>query len=182
MRKQILLISEDYIKTYTSTTDNVAGDFITPSILIAQDLELEPTIGTELYNKIIDLVDNDTISNDENSHYKTLLDDYIQPMVCHYTITHLLQNTSVKMTNFGVMKSEDEKMYNIDRNEVQSVKDYYTHIGDFYKLKLQNYLISNYSLFPELSTNDKVDEIKANLTSAASSNVWLGGLRGKIIK
>lgn len=181
MNRDILLVSEDYIKTYTPVTENLDGDYITSAVFLVQDMELETTIGTSLTNKIYELVDSGEISNTENKPYKALLDGYIQPMVANYTIVHLIQNTAIKMTNFGVMKSEDEKMVNVSKEEVKQAQDYYTHIGDYYKKNLQNYLITNSATYPELNENNTVDKIKKNLYSAASSNIWLGGERGKII-
>ena len=44
---------------------------------------------------------------------------------------------------------------------------------------LQNWLLKNKSYFPELLKSD-ISELSANVHSAASCNVFLGGARGKV--
>ena len=48
----VLLISEDYIKSTTNISDNLANDYLLPSIKLAQDVDLESTIGTQLLKKL----------------------------------------------------------------------------------------------------------------------------------
>ena len=66
----ILLISEDLLKSETIVNDNINSQSITPSILIAKEIGLQQVIGTKLYKKILTLVDEDTINNDVNVNYK----------------------------------------------------------------------------------------------------------------
>ena len=66
----ILLISEDLLKSETIVNDNINSQSITPSILIAQEIGLQQVIGTKLYKKILSLVDGDTINDVVNADYK----------------------------------------------------------------------------------------------------------------
>ena len=62
----VLLISEDLIKSITNISDNISGDYLFPSIKLAQDIELQETIGTYLLQYIQELIANNNISNVEN--------------------------------------------------------------------------------------------------------------------
>ena len=62
----VLLISESYIKSVTNVSDNIAGDYLLPAIKLAQDVDLESTIGTQLLEQIQQLIYNNDISNQEN--------------------------------------------------------------------------------------------------------------------
>ena len=177
----VLLISEDYIKSTTNISDNIAGDYLLPAIKLAQDIDLESTIGTQLLEKIQKLVYDNDISNQENSNYKLLLDNYIQPYLAYATIKHLTPTVAYKLANQGVIRTDDEKSYNITSNEVDKVADYYNHLSNFYKKRLQMFLISKYNSFTELLNWKSLADIRANLYSAAGCNVNLGGPRGKSI-
>ena len=177
----VLLISEDYIKSITNISDNIAGNYLLPSIKLAQDIELESTIGTQLLEKIQELIYNNDISNQDNSMYKLLLDNYIQPYLAYATIKHLTPTVAYKLANQGVLRTDDEKSYNVTSNEVDKVADYYYHLANTYKKRLQLFLIANYNEFPELINWKSISDIRANLYSAAGCNVNLGGPRGKSI-
>ena len=177
----VLLISESYIKSVTNISDNLAGDYLLPSIKLAQDIDLESTIGTQLLEKIQELIYNNDISNENNSMYKLLLDNYIQPYLAYATIQHLTPTVAYKLANQGVLRTDDEKSYNVTSNEVDKVMDFYSHIANTFKKRLQLFLIANYNEFPELIKWKSISDIRANLYSAAGCNVNLGGPRGKSI-
>lgn len=177
----VLLISEDYIKSTTNISDNIAGDYLLPSIKLAQDIDLESTIGTQLLKKLQKLVFDNDISNEDNSMYKLLLDNYIQPYLAYCTIKHLTPTVSYKLVNQGIVRTDDEKSYNVTSNEVDKVADYYNHLSNTYKKRLQLFLIANYNEFTELLNWKSISDIRANLYSAAGCNVNLGGPRGKSI-
>ena len=113
--------------------------------------------------------------------YKLLLDNYIQPYLAYCTIKHLAPTVAYKLVNQGVIRTDDEKSYNITSNEVDKVADYYNHLANTYKKRLQLFLIANYNEFPELLNWKSISDIRANLYSAAGCNVNLGGPRGKSI-
>lgn len=177
----VLLISESYIKSVTNISDNIAGDYLLPSIKLAQDIDLESTIGTQLLKKLQKLVFDNDISNEENSNYKLLLDKYIQPYLAYCTIKHIVPTVAYKLVNQGIVRTDDEKSYNITADEVDRVQNHYKHIADVYKKRLQLFLTSNYNNFPELLNWKSIADIKSNLYSAAGCNVNLGGPRGRSI-
>lgn len=177
----VLLISEDYIKSVTNISDNLANDYLLPSIKLAQDIDLESTIGTQLLHKLQKLVYDNDISNQENSNYKLLLDNYIQPYLAYSTIQHIVPTVAYKLANQGVLRTDDEKSYNVTSNEIDKVADYYNHIANTFKKRLQMFLIANYNEFTELLNWKSLADIRANLYSAAGCNVSLGGPRSKIL-
>lgn len=176
--RDILLTSEDDIKTYSSVNDNVSGDYLLTAIAIAQRTGLEGIIGTALVNKIQELIGTDNIDKSEYKHYKTLLDEYISDYLIYQSIVELIPIVSFKINNIGATKTDDEKNSLVTFNEVFKLKDYYEDKADYFAMRLQRFLIDNYSDYPELN-NTAIKNIKANLNSAASCNIWLGGARNK---
>ena len=177
--KDVLLINENVIKSITNISENVNGGYILPAIKLAQDIDLEETIGTQLKETLQKKVFDNTITSD--LVYKTLLDDYIQSYLTYATIVHLIPNIAFKIANAGVLTTNDEKMNNVSPTEVDKVKWHYKHLADVYKNRLQRFLVKNYSSYPELQSYRSVQDIKANLISAASCNIQLGGKRGKVL-
>lgn len=177
----VLLISEDYIKSTTNISDNIAGDYLLPSIKLAQDIDLESTIGTHLLQKLQVLVFDNNISDEENVMYKLLLDKYIQPYLAYATIQHLTPTVAYKIANQGVIRTDDEKSYNITSAETDKITEHYKHLANVYKKRLQLFLIANYDDFIELMKWRSLADIRANLYSAAGCNLNLGGARGKYI-
>lgn len=175
--RDVLLISENVIKSVSNISENVSGNFILPSIKLAQDIELEETIGTQLKEALQQKVFNNKIGDE--IAYKTLLDDYIQDYLIYATIVHLIPCIAYKIANAGVLVTDDEKMSNVGGTDVDKVKNHYKHLADVYKNRLQRYLLKNYSLYPELHSYKSCQDIKANLYSSASAGLNLGGPRGK---
>lgn len=177
--RDVLLVSEDYIKSNTNISENIDGKYILPSIKLAQDIELQETLGSLLVQKLQQLVFENEIDNPENIYYSDLLNYYVQPFLAYYTISNMTIPISFKFNNFGVSRTEDEKMYNVSFDEVGQVKSYYKHYADYYKYRMQLYVIENYSQFPELLTYKGIENLQQNLYSAAGCSIWLGGARSK---
>ena len=174
----VLLISEDYIKSHTNLTDNLTAGYLLPTIKLAQDINLQNTIGTNLYNRLRELVNTGDIVDLDNYNYKNLLDNYILPYLTYCVISMVTLPASFKITNAGVVRTDDEKMNNVPLSEVNLIKEYYNKYANYYKKLLQNYLYDNQSKYKELNSND-ISNIQSNLYSAADSAIFLGGARGK---
>lgn len=177
--KDILLVSEDYIKTYTNVCDNVQGDYILPAIYFAQHQYLEEILGTSLVRKLQTLIADNTIAAPENNAYKTLLDDYVTDYLAYMVIPDLIVTTSVKLNNFGASRTEDEKQYGVSYNEVFNLSNFYKAKADYLQYRMQRYIIANYYKYPELHEYKTIADLQQNMYSAAGGGVWLGGARGK---
>lgn len=174
----ILLISEDTIKSCSNLNDNIWGKSLAPAIVVAQDIQLQKYLGSCLYKKILELVDTDTIGREENIHYKHLLDNYITDFLIYQTIANLIPEISTKLVNLGVVHSQDEQTTNVSQGERELVVSHYQNIADSYAKYMQMYLKGNRADFPELDCDCG---IKAELDSSASTTLWLGGYRSKLL-
>lgn len=177
----VLLVSEDYIKSNSPISNNLDDKYLLPSIAYMQRSNLEETIGSQLLRKLQELVGENTIDDEENEHYKILLDDYVQDYLMYLAIADVVVSTSFKINNFGVNRTEDEKVYNASYSEVMQMKNYLLEKANYCRYRLQRYLIANYANFNELWTWKTIADLRANLYSANGCNVVLGGARGKFI-
>lgn len=182
--RNVLLISEDTIKTQSGLNDNIWGKSLLPAIREAQEIGLQSIIGSCLYTALCSMVEDGSIMDNENIAYKTLLDEYISYYLIYRTIADLIPVIGTKLGNIGVVISNDEHMVNLSEDERSRVDTYYEYRSDFYCKRLQQYLITNKELFPELD-ECSCSNMQKNLDSASSIGLWLGGYRSpsnRIIK
>lgn len=170
----ILLISEDTLKTYSHLNDNVFGKSLTPAIITAQDIYLQKFLGSCLYKKVLELVENGGIRNKKYAMYKELLDNYIANFLIYQTLANLIPEISTKITNMGLVVSNDEHVQNVTQGERDLVMGQYQKYADAYCKMMQDFLKENRDSFPELNCCGA-----PTLDSSASTQLFLGGRRGR---
>lgn len=176
----ILLTSSDYIKAHTALNDNTYDKMIVPALERAQDIDLAECLGECLVSSLKAKVGDGTISDSENILYKVLLDNYIQPFLSYTAVSNIVLEIGQVMGNGGIDTLTDEHRQSLTFDERGQLKDYWKHHADSYRKKMQNFLKNNRTAFPELEGCGWCGE-GATLDSAASTGLWLGGARGKII-
>ena len=177
----VLFISEDFIKTNSGLNDNLFGKSLLPAIREAQDIYLQQIIGETLYKKLIELVDEGTIGDDENALYKELLDEYIRSYMLYQTIVQVIPVTNVKLSNYGTTLSDDQYLVNLSQGDAELIEKHYSLLADFYARRLQEFILDNCDALDVDACT--CDGIKANLNNAATTGIFLGGQRGrKLVK
>ena len=86
----VLFISEAKLKDSTAINLNVDVELLLPYVRQAQKLYVETKLGTDLNQKLKDLITAGTIGNVGNAAYKTLLDDYIGDMLPNWAFYHAI--------------------------------------------------------------------------------------------
>ena len=175
----VLLTSENRIKSISPLSDNLAGKYILPTIKIVQDVHLRTTIGSCLLTALQQMIAEGTINDEKNLIYKDLLDNYIQPYMAHQVLSEIVELVANKIVNAGVMQMSDEHQNNSYRPDKNDLKLTYLRHADSYKRLLQEFLLANSAAFPEL-TECECSRIKENLHTAYSGGIWLGYSRGKM--
>ena len=151
---KVLLISEDTLKTYTAINENVQSDELRFCILQAQAIFLQESLGTNLYDKMLDLVDTGDISLAGNVVYKNLLDRYIQPMLITYSYYLGMTNFYVKWVSVGMVQNRSEQGSNIDHKTFQYLKTDAKQQGEFNDNLLRRHLIFRSGLYPEYNNGN----------------------------
>ena len=176
----VLLISEDLIKTDSTLNINIEGKNLLPSIKRAQDIHLQEAIGTDLYRAIQKRIYDGVIENVDNEDYKYLLDVFICPYLLEIVMYELSIELAADLANAGVIQPSDTHYTQVSSSDRNAIREQHKYNSDSYKLMLQRYLLSNKGKYPELSTGD-CENIGAHLNSAASCPINLGFARGKRI-
>lgn len=170
----VYFIDPELVKQITNVSDNIEGKVLGPAIIEAGNA-LRDIVGDALCDKLEELISTEKIDLGENVNYKLLLDK--SQYFLAYTAASLTTTlTAVKIDNFGVSRSTDEHIESLSLSDVFTISEHYQRIADDYCRKLQNWILKNKKKFPELTEN-QCNDIKANLYSAASCGIWLGGTR-----
>lgn len=174
MNEEILLTSEEFVKSVLSISDNVAGKYILASIREAQEDGLREIIGDRLLDIIKAEFSDGTL--DEHPIHKALVEES-QYYLAYMTAVKLLFKVTLKVSNFGVVKSNDENLQVASMEDVVTLRNETQHEADRQCRKLQQWLLRHRIEFPELCEFDW-NRMRANLRSAATCGLWLGGARG----
>lgn len=174
---EFLLTSVDEIKTLSNISENVDDKYILPALREAQEINLKSIVGTRLLSRLKELAKSGEIDRPENVVYKETVDRCGYYLI-YQTITELPDKLNYKITNLGVVKTRDENVEPVGVDEISRAKAYYQAKADFYCLELQKYLMEHREEIPELTDID-CRQIGANLYSAATCGLWLGGTRGR---
>lgn len=177
---EILLTSETTVKSICPISENLAMNYLRPAIREAQEVNLRNIIGECLLTKLKDLVNEETINEDENAAYKALV-DRSQYFLAFTATAILTQMVTYKVTNAGVVKTPDERVEVASQPDMAKTTFFYQSKADSEALDIQNWLLENRTAFPEL-TDCECNKIQAHLRDSASCGIWLGGARGRKIR
>lgn len=175
---EVLLTSEEFVKSISNISDNLAGKYMLPAIREAQEINLREILGDALTDRLKKIVELGQTNNPENAIYKELI-EVSQYFLAYQTIAGLPYKVGYKIGNIGVAKTTDTNVQGSTLAEISNIQNYYQSKADFYAAKIQRFALENYTQLPELTQNDCY-HIRKNLHSSATCSIWLGGARGKI--
>ena len=163
-----LLIDYNDILHYTTISGNIDIFKINPHIHNAEILYLEPILGSDLYNKLLQLVTGATIAEP----YNTLLIDYVTPSVVFHTMELFIPLNAFQIADGGVSQYTPSNANFSSIDEIDKISNKYRIIGGKYDMKLSEYLIKNSALFPEYTGNTGL--IGKNETTYRSGGIYTG--------
>ena len=166
-----LLVSETFIKDSTVVTENVDPKYIRGNIQTAQDLYIETTLGTLLFNDINEKANAGTLASND----LVLYSKYIKPCIKYYILSLLAPELSYKLTNKNVSTKSSDNAQPVTEETVKQIAQRYRDLGDTYRQRMINYLCENYALFPLYDLNEGLDEIQPNRNKAFQNPIFLDG-------
>ena len=153
----ILFISEAKLKDSTAINLNVDVELLLPFVREAQKIYVETALGTDLNQKLKDLITAGTVGDAGNEAYKTLLDDYIGDMLPSYSLYHAFNYLRHKVENGNIYSKTSETGTALSTEEAQSFREEILNTASYYRERLISYICNNTSSFPEYSTNSGSD-------------------------
>jgi len=153
----VLLINRDDIMTLTGTGGNVDTDRLLPHIKTAQDMHLQPVIGTQLYEKLLTIVGDGTWDNAGNELYATLINSYITPFLVYFTMVDFLPFQLYQIENAGVFRKTSDNAITAETEDMQMLVNAFRSKAEFHNRRLNEYLCSNSTSYPEYTSNTDDD-------------------------
>ena len=153
----VLFISEDKLKDSTAINLNVDVNLLLPYVRQAQKLYVETKLGTDLNQKLKDLIVAGTVNLPANAAYKTLLDDYIGDMLPNWAFYHAVPFLRFKIENGNIYSKNSETGTALTTEEAQHLREEVRNTAEYYTERMIDYICNNNSLFPEYNTNTGAD-------------------------
>ena len=153
----VLFISEDKLKDSTAINLNVDVNLLLPYVRQAQKLYVETKLGTDLNQKLKDLIVAGTLSLPANAAYKTLIDDYIGDMLPNWAFYHAIPFLRFKIENGNIYSKTSETGNALSTEEAQHLREEIRNTAEYYTERLIDYICNNNTLFPEYNTNTGAD-------------------------
>ena len=149
-----LYISATRLKKDTALGGSVDDNLIMPYILLAQDMQILPILGTDLDTKLKTEIQADTLSG----AYKTLVETYIQPALVQFAFSTLAPYLRLRFSNNSVVvMGATEQSSSATYDDIKPLMDTATDAAEFYRQRAIDYLRDNTSSFPEYSSNTGAD-------------------------
>lgn len=153
----VLFISESKLKDSTALNLNIDVNLLLPYVRQAQKLYVETKLGTDLNNKLKDLIVAGTVNLPANAAYKTLLDDYVGDMLPNWAFYHAVPFLRFKIENGNIYSKTSETGTALSTEEAQHLREEVRNTAEYYTERMIDYICNNNSLFPEFNTNTGAD-------------------------
>jgi hypothetical protein len=138
MSLTVLLVSEQRLKQWTSLDNNTRDEEITPSILDAQNVYIQQTLGTPLFNYLKDGVLNNTLNTEEI----LLLNEYVAPTLMQYALYLILPNIKYKIVEKGILNGTSEETQPTSLDELKYLRQSTLDLAQFYDARLREFLLN----------------------------------------
>jgi hypothetical protein len=170
--RNILFITPSTIKERTGLHANVDEKLVNPEIMTCQDMYIQPTLGSGLYDRLQDGIEDNDLTDLEQG----LLDDYITPCLVYYVLSELPVGISFQFYNKGLIRKNGTDQADPSVQDMIDVANRYKARAEFYKERLQRYLKeqSTQGNFNEyLNPGNGIDTIYPE-REAYTTSIWLG--------
>jgi len=154
MSLTVLLVSEQRLKQWTALDNNTRDEEITPSILDAQNVYIQQTLGTPLFNHLKDGVLNNTLNTDEI----LLLNEYVAPPLMQYSLYLILPNIKYKIVEKGLLNGTSEETQPTTLDELKYLRATTLDLAQFYDSRLREFLLDSLPSTYPLYTNPTARE------------------------
>ena len=149
-----LYISSTRLKKDSAIGGSVDDNLIMPYILLAQDMNILPILGTDLDAKLKSDIQGGSLTG----AYKTLVEDFIQPALVQYSFVSLVPYLRLRFVNNAVVvMGATDQSSSASYDDLRPLLDTAENAAEFYRKRCIDYLRNNTSSFSEYSSNTGAD-------------------------
>ena len=164
----VLFINRTDLVRNSIIDGNVDTDKFIQFIKIAQQIDIQQIIGTNMYTGLTDAIVAG-INEPANARWKTILDDFIVEMLIWYAQANYIPFAAYQIKNGGVYKHTSENAQTVDKNEVDFLVEKARTNAEWYSRRFIDFMSFNQATYPEY-TNNVNDDIYPSYE--ATFNGW----------
>tara|TARA_R110000782_G_scaffold4718_1_gene16553 strand:+ start:151 stop:657 length:507 start_codon:yes stop_codon:yes gene_type:complete len=164
----VLFINRTDLVRNSILDGNVDTDKFIQFIKLSQEIDVQQILGTNMYDGLTTAIPD--IDNPTNARWKTVLNDYVVPMLIWYAQSNYLPFAAYQIKNGGVFKHTSENAQSVDKNEIDFLVEKARTNAEWYSRRFIDYMSFNQTLFPEY-TNNINDDIYPSYD--ATFNGWV---------
>lgn len=143
-----LFINRDDIIKNTPLQGAIDADALLPFVRTAQDKYLKNLLGTVLFEYLQAQITANTVSS-LSTYYQILLNDHIKNTLNWYAAVEYIPFSSIQFKSNGAVKMNSEQGISPSKTDVDFLLQKAQENGDYYALRLQNYLIAYCNQIPQ---------------------------------
>ena len=147
MAEALFITRNDIIKN-TPLQGAIDADALLPFVVTAQKKYIKNLIGTIMYDYLSAQIIANTVGG-LSIYYQDLLNDYIKNTLIWYSCVEYIPFSSIQFKSNGAVKQQSEQGIAPSKVEVDFLLQKSQENGDYYALRLQNYLIAYSNELPQ---------------------------------
>lgn len=167
---EVLLINRADIMRLSGVNGSIDIDKILPHVNTAQDIHLEPILGTKLIDKCKTLIAAGTIGDAGNEAYKTLVYNYVTPALVYLTLWDAMPFIQYTIANGGIFQHNSENSNSPIDDSVNQLIHRFKDKAAEYVRRLSDYICDHSSSFPEVSEAIVGGELRAQNLGGNKTN------------
>jgi hypothetical protein len=134
---------------------NVDSDKYIQFIKLAQEIHIQNYLGTKMYDALTTAMPN--IDQPANARWKTLLNDYVVPMLIWYAQVDYIPFASYQIRNGGMFKHRSENAETVSKEEVDYLVEKARTNAEWYSRRFIDFMSFNQTTYPEYTSNTNDD-------------------------
>jgi hypothetical protein len=152
---EVLLVSEEKLKAFTSINENVSPQLLIPYVLNAQNTYLVNLIGSTFLRQLYDQVRTNTVSVAN----RYLLDEYVGNVVLNYALAMAMPFLKYKIFNKSILSPKSETADSIELEELKYLVAQVMNTSQQYAVLLQKYLYYHQNDYPAWTNYNALDGV-----------------------
>jgi len=135
---------------------NVDTDKFIFFIKTAQEIHIQNYLSTQMYDALTAAIVAG-IDLPANARWKTLLDEYVVPMLIWFTQVDYIPFASYQIRNGGMFKHRSENADTVSKEEVDYLVEKARTNAEWYSRRFIDFMSFNQTLYPEYTSNSNDD-------------------------
>ena len=154
MATQLFINRTDLVRN-SIMDGNISTEKFIQFVKLSQEIDVQQIMGTDLYNGLSAAMPN--IDDAANARWKTILNDYIVPMLIWYAQSNYYPFAAYQVKQGGVFKHTSENSISVDKNEVDFLVEKARTNAEWYSRRFIDFMSFNQATYPEYTSNTNDD-------------------------